>query len=249
MKLLKSTRNLIVIVLSLMLTSAVAACNVSSGASLPDLSLGDLQRDTIRVSGIGEASGTPDIAFIQLGVEQRGDQVANVVDEANQALQSMTAALIEYGIPEENIQTTRFNVDQRELRDPESGLPAEGVRYVVSAAQRVKVEDVEQIGAVIQTGLDAGGNNVFGLQFGLADASALQSEARLAAIDDARARAGDLAEALGVEVGEPLYVTEIGGPAAPRVESAQALGAGAPPVEAGQLTVTVRVEVVFELVR
>jgi uncharacterized protein YggE len=248
-KLLKSTRKLIVLVVSLILTSAVAACNVSSGASLPDLSLQNLERNTIRVSGVGEASGAPDIAFIQIGVEQRGDQVAEVVDEANQSLQSMTDALIEYGIPEEDIQTTRFNVDQREQRDPETGLPAEGVTYVVSAAQRVKVENVEQIGAVIQTGLDAGGNNVFGLQFGLADASTLQSEARLAAIDDAQARAGDLAEALGVEVGEPLYVTEVGGPEAPRVESAQALGAGAPPVQAGQLTVTVRVEVVFELVR
>lgn len=249
MNVLKSTRKVFLLTLSIVFAALLTGCNVSSTGSLPDVSLQQLERNTIRVSGAGEASGAPDIAFIQIGVEQRGDQVAEVVDEANQALQEMTDALIEFGIPEENIQTTRFNVDQREPRDPETGLPAEAVNYVVSASQRVKVEDVGQIGAVIQTGLDAGGNNVFGLQFGLADASALQSEARAAAIDDARTRADDLADALGVQVGEPLYVTEAGGVAAPRVESAQALGAGAPPVQAGQLTVTVQVQVVYELVR
>lgn len=233
----------------LVVVAALAGCAVPSAGS-PDLPPG---QTGITVSGTGEATGSPDVAFVELGVEVRNPDVGRAVDEANQVAAGILANIIDVGVPEEDIQTVNFNVFRQEARDPQTGQISDRTVFVVSNTVRVKVSDLDLVSEVIGAGLDAGANTVQGLRFGVEDPTALQEEARRKAVQDAQARAEQIAEELGVTVGKPVAVQE-GGVAIPQLRQAVALeafaadtAASAPPISEGQLSVTVGVSVTFEI--
>ncbi len=207
---------------------------------------------TIVVTGQGEAYGEPDVANVSLGVSITNADVGQAVSEANQTMADITKALGEVGIDPKDIQTTNYNVWPQTKTDPQTGQPTGTTIYHVDSSLQVKVRKIDQAGRVIQKGLDAGANSVNGLSFGINDPKPLESQARTAAIDDARQRAGELADALGVKLGDPIQVSEttsgVPQPRALSAEAAQGLGGGAVPISTGQLSVSVQVNVTFQLV-
>ena len=216
---------------------------------------------TINVTGTGMASGTPDIANLEIGVETEDPDVATAFDKANATIDAIIAAMVEAGVAEEDIRTAGLNVYQDRFPSgppmmmPEtSGVAEVEPVYRVNNQVRVTVRDIDIVGDVIGAAVEAGANNIYGLNFGIDDRSALESEARAAAIADAQARASELAELIGAELGDVMVVTEgmSGfGPfdafnmSVPRLE---AIGGGAS-IEPGQLTVSVQVQVTYAINR
>lgn len=232
------------------LLAALALALVAGGAASPARAQepADSPR-TIQVTGFGSASGAPDVALVQLGVQLFETDLGTAVANANATMEAVIAALVEQGIAREDIRTTNFSIYQ------ESGMPqplgAEGaqppMRYVVNNMVEVKVRDLDQISAVLQAALDAGANNVYGLTFGLDDAAVLEAEARTLAVEDARARAEALAGAFGLEVGDPISIREGADTGiSPRIMEAGFGGAG-PVISEGQLSVSMQVTVTFEI--
>ncbi len=230
---------------------AVSGCNAQS----QDVSSQDADqsstRESISVSGFGEAVGKPDMATVELGVETEADNVATAIDLSNQTVERVTQALIDAGIADSDIQSTHFNVWREEGFDRLTGQPTDEVTFHVDSTVRVKVRDIDQISSMIQTGLDAGATNVFGLTFGIDDTAELEAQARLQALDDAEDRAQQLADALGKTLGEPIIVSELvaGSPLGFVSETAlfrgMGGGGGGPPLSPGELSVGVQVDVMY----
>lgn len=245
---IKFNRNLAFV--GLVVALAIAGCNVQSqseGASTTQAST----PESISVSGFGEAVGEPDMATVELGVETQADEVATAVDRSNETVELVTQALIEAGIAAADIQSTNFNVWREEGFDFLTGQPTDEITFHVDSTVRIKVRDINQISRMIQTGLDAGATNVFGLTFGIDDSAELEAEARLLALDDARDRAQQLADALGKTLGEPIVVTELVAGSPLGFVSEAALfrgiggGGGGPPLSPGELTVGVQVDLMY----
>jgi uncharacterized protein YggE len=228
---------------------AISGCNAQStdgGAGTEQ----DSTRESISVSGFGEAVGKPDMATVELGVETEADNVATAIDLSNQTVERVTQALIDAGIAESDIQSTHFNVWREEGFDRLTGQPTDETTFHVDSTVRVKVRDIDQISRMIQTGLDAGATNVFGLTFGIDDSAELEAEARLLALDDAKDRAQQLANALGKTLGEPIIVSELVAGSPLGFVSEAALfrgigGGGGPPLSPGELSVGVQVDVMY----
>jgi hypothetical protein len=206
----------------------------------------------ISVSGEGEATAAPDTAYVDLGIDATGDNLDQVLADANQTMTAVTEAVKALGIDEKDIQTTSFNVWTEEIYNRETGEPTGQIVYHVQNMITIKVREITQAGEVIGAGLDAGATEVNSLRFGIEDTSALEAEARTAAAQEARDKAEQLAEALGVEVGELVNVSESIGYPSPiyveRVAFAADMAAGAaPPVSTGELTVTITVNVSYEI--
>lgn len=204
---------------------------------------------TIQVTGTGSASGSPDVANIQLGVQLFETDLGTALTHANATMEAIIAALVDQGVPREDIRTTNFSIYQDQGPQPMDTQSGTQTRYAVNNVVEVKVRDLTQISAVLQAALDAGANNVYGLTFGLDNAAALQAEARTKAVEDARARAQALADAFGLQVGDPISIregTEAGG--GPMVAYDSGMGGGGPVISEGQLAVNMQVTVVFELV-
>jgi uncharacterized protein len=197
----------------------------------------------ITVVGTGEASGAPDTARAQLGVETRAATAGEALEANSTRMAALIARLKELGVKDEDIQTSGFNVGTD--YDYEAGQ----IRgYTVSNSVSVVVRDLASLGELLDAAVQAGANNVYGLSFSVAEPKVLGEQARANAIADAQARAAQMAQAAGLSVGEVLAISEsIGGPVPmPFAEAAMSQKAGAP-IEPGLHGVSAQVQVTFVL--
>ncbi len=116
----------------------------------------------------------------------------------------------------------------------------------------IKIRDFAKIGPVIDASAAILGNEaqISGISFTLENSEAAARQARDAAIADARARAQQIAQAAGVQLVRVLSINETSSPSAPVVRAATAAVAAAPApaeVSSGELTISVSVEIVYEI--
>jgi uncharacterized protein YggE len=166
----------------------------------------------ITVVGEGLVSQVPDVACINVSAEVRADTVSEAKAEVDRQIAAITAVLDELGIEAKDIRTNHYSIRyEREqmtvMRDDLPGSSQEG--YRVSNMLRVAVRDVERARDLLDAVVEAGANQVWGVTFTVFDESAWQGQTRAEAMADARARAGELAELAGLELGEVLSVSEI----------------------------------------
>jgi len=73
------------------------------------------------------------------------------------------------------------------------------------------VRDIESVGDVVDTAVASGANQVNGISFRVEDPAEAQMLARTAAVDDAAAKAQQLATDAGVEIVGIISISESGG--------------------------------------
>ena len=210
-------------------------------------------QNSISVSGTGDAYGTPDVADLQLGIDVKAGDAGQAIKQANDIMNAVRDAVKGKGVDEKDMQTINFNVYPEDVTDKTTGQPTGQRVYHVQNFLNVKVKDITRIGDVIDAGLGAGATNVSGLSFSVQDTSKLEAEARNRAIADAKARAQQLADGLGVKLGAPIIVTEgIVSPPPPYSAFSTADGKstasdGTTSVNPGQLQITVQVNISFAI--
>jgi uncharacterized protein YggE len=205
---------------------------------------------TITVTGSGKTVLSPDIAYINIGVQTEGKDAAQAVSDNNQNTQQVIDALLATGVAEEDIQTTNFNIYPRQEYDPQ-GQPTGEITYVVNNTVYVTVRDLDQVGDLLNTAVASGANTIHGIQFDVADNAEALSDARVAAIKNAETIASELANAAGVTLGEIHSISTLtGGYPVPMFEGRG--GGGTPvmaeaavPISPGQMIVTVDVTVIY----
>jgi uncharacterized protein len=210
----------------------------------------DAPAHSITVDGYGQAFGAPDVAYLQLGVQVTDEDINSALTQANDLMTKLIGALTDQGIDPKDIQTTGLSIYPNMNYDPQTGTPTGIVSYQVSNSVSVTIRDISKIGDIISAGVEAGANSISSLNFDITDKAALESAARTAAIADAKNRAGQLAEGLGLTMGDPIIVVESLSSSAPPVAFAVAESAadvGKVPIQTGQLNVQVTVTVTFSI--
>jgi uncharacterized protein YggE len=230
-----------------MLVLALSSC--ASPSSSSKAAYGYM--DTVTVTGMGKVYGTPDMATVQFGYSTSNKDVGTALDQANQAIKKISAALLQMGIREADIQTTNFSIWPEDQYDPVTGIPTGEKLYRVENTIRVVIREIDKVAEVIQTALNEGANNVYGLNFGIDDTDAIAAQARSAAVADARVRAEQLVREMGAQLGEARIASETYGISAFPEMAAFALGLGgnAPAISEGQLEVSIQVNMTFDLLR
>lgn len=211
---------------------------------------GDLNR-TIAVVGTGAVNIEPDFALIRVGVVTTAETASEAITENSTQMEALLQALEDAGLGEDDIQTqslllfpTYANQPQGQVTTPEiSGYEA---RNIV----QVRVEDLDEVGNIIDTAVQAGGNAIESIDFQINQTGDAFEQARKAALEDARQKAEPLASLAGVELGPVHSIEELGQTGIP-------LGSGsggadiarqAAPVEPGSLRAAVTVLVRWSLV-
>jgi uncharacterized protein YggE len=231
-----------------MLAFGCAAGGTQAGNSVP---AGQGYLDTISVTGFGESVGAPDTGTIQLGFSTSNASIEQAMNESNATLDGITQAVVALGVDPADVQTTNFSVWPEDRYDPVTGMPTGEKSYRVDNSINVVVRDLSLMPQVIQTALDHGANNLYGLNFTIEEDSQLAAQARANAVADARVRAEQLASELGVTLGEARIASEVyNNNAGPMIEAAYGMGGGgAPPISEGSLTVSIQVVVTYDIVR
>lgn len=208
---------------------------------------------TITVVGEGKVKIKPDIARANIGVEVMKNSVKEASDANKAALESVLAALKQQGIAEKDIQTSGFSI-YAERFGPDGPLPEDKTNYRVSNNVSVVIRDLDKVGAILDAAIEAGANNIYGIEFGLDNTEGVQGEARKEAVANARAKAEELAELNGVTVGMVVSVSEIVGGNGGYYNASnfnqldRAMGGGGgTPVTPGELDLTLQLQVVYTI--
>ncbi|MBC00667.1 MAG: hypothetical protein CML67_14125 [Rhodobacteraceae bacterium] len=235
--------------------SLVAACAMALALGAGAARADDSRRvATIDMVGQASVSAAPDMAMVQSGVVSDAETAGEAMTANTAAMSAVVARIKDAGIEGRDIQTSGFSVSPRyrRLKDTEPGdYRSEIIGYRVSNNVSVRVRDLANLGALLDAMVRDGANQVGGISFIVSDADSLKDEARKAAMADAMRKAKLYAEAAGVKLGRVLSINEqdFGGPR-PQMMMARAEMAadGAPaPIEAGETSLQVRVNVTWEL--
>ena len=212
----------------------------------------DSQQSGIWVSGTGEISAPPDIATLRLGIEAQADTVAQAQSEAAEAMEAVMDALTDKGVDEKDIQTQYFSIDQITRWDDDEIIV---IGYRVTNMVTAKIRDIDETGPIIDAVAAAGGDltRINSISFSIDDATAYYEEAREEAMANAQAKAEQLADLAGVELGNPTYISEgtlyypvdyrDAGMMVPEAEEGFIT-----PISPGELELSLTVQVIYDIV-
>lgn len=206
----------------------------------------------LSVSASADATRVPDVASISTGVVTEAPD-ANAAMRANAAqMDKVMAAISKAGIAERDIQTSGISLNPQ-YRYVEN-MPPAITGYQASNTVNVKVRDLSKLGKVLDTLVAQGANQVNGPSFEIDKPDAAYDEARVAALKKAQARAQTYADALGLKVRRIVSISEGGGNLPRPMPMMRAMAADASmaketSVSPGETTLSVNLDVVFELGR
>jgi hypothetical protein len=219
------------------------------------------QQSGIWVTGTGTKEVASDVAEVYLGVESTEETVADARQKAADAMTAVLDAIRALGISDDDITTTSFNIYPQQVwvevtdEDGRHGEPRI-TGYTVSNQVRVTVKNIDLLDEVIDSAAEEGGDliRVNSVSFTVADPAAHGAETRQMAAADARAKAELYAEAMGVTLGDLIFLTELSSSAP--LNQARAIGADyaeagafAPtPIEAGDVSLTTTIQAAFAIV-
>jgi hypothetical protein len=220
------------------------------------------QQHGIWINGIGSIDVEPDVAILSVGVEAREATVSVAREAAAVALQAVVDAVIAEGVAVDDIKTTSFRISPqviyREVRDVNGSYSQpEIVGYIVSNQLSVTIRDLDKVGDVVDSAAENAGDlvRINNIQFAVDDTSQYAVQLRQLAAVDARAKAEIYADAMGVQLGSLIFLTETGS-SAPRIAfdgefavAEAAFAKSAPtPFFGGDSALTTRIQAVFEII-
>jgi uncharacterized protein YggE len=218
--------------------AAAQTLSPGSGASLSN---------TITVQGTGTAMAAPDIAYITAGAQTQASTAKAAADANSTVMTAVIAALKAQNVAAQDIQTSNYSLDPVYAQSTNGGGSQTITGYRVSNDVRVTVENVNNVGNVLDAAVGAGANADVSIDFDIKDASALEQQALTGAVQQAAAKANAVASAGGVKLAGIAAISEEGvNPPTPIVRQELAASAApSTPVEQGQLSVQATVVVSY----
>ena len=203
-----------------------------------------------------EVKSVPDRAQIGAGVTTSAPTAVEALRANSAAMDKLIAAAKKAGIRDGDIQTSQLNISpQYDYRPQEQGQPPRLIGYQASNQVNVVSRDIKGLGSLIDALIAAGGTNISGPNFYVANPDALLDGARAKVMAKANAKAADYARLAGYREARLIQLTEGGTwmpppqpmPVMMRAEAADA-GFKAP-IQAGEVGNTLTVQVQYRLVR
>jgi len=237
-------RRLAVVTLAVLIPGT--ACSRTVVTSPP---AGDASASGMVVTGIGRVEARPDTLVVSLGVESTAGTAPAALADVSEKARALLEAVRGEGVAQREIATEALSVRP----DIEEGNI---VGYIATERFRIRVLELERAGAVVAAAVRAAGDDarVSDMSLEVEDPERARQQARALAVQDALARARELAEAAGVALGPPIAIEESRAPTFERfplpfgdtaVTGAAAFASLAPEIEPGTQEIEVRVQVRF----
>jgi hypothetical protein len=220
--------------------------------SMPPAAAQTAPARTLTIAGNAEVHAVPDAALVSTGVVTESETAAASELKTNSAaLAKVIDAIRAAGVEPKDVQTSGLALEARYYR-PDKPSPTDRPRIIgYTAANEVtlRVRDLGKLGDLLDKVTVAGANRIDGINFIVSNQDGLLDEARRKAVADAKDKADLYAKAAGFTLGKVMSLTEESVPSPrPLARAMVASGAAAPvPVEAGEMTLSVRVRVVWSL--
>jgi uncharacterized protein YggE len=205
---------------------------------------------TLNVSGVGVVYLTPDIAYINIGVNTQRENASEAVEVNKEQTNAVIKAIRDFGVDAKDIRTTNFSIWSNPVYDPMGQV--QGTNYTVDNTVNVTVRNLDKLGDLLDSAISAGANSIYSIQFDVEDKTKATEDAREKAVKDAKAEAEGLAEAAGLKLGDIQSISYYESSPTPYFEGkgggGGAMDASAPvPIQPGQLAISVTVSLVYTI--
>lgn len=228
--------------------AAIGAVAAFAGVGRPDAASGagdEPAQRTITVTGAGSVKAAPDTATWSFGVTTQAATAKEALAQNSERMTAVIEALKTAGIAETDIQTSQVSIYPS--YDP-NGQQITG--YQAQNQVNAVVKSIDASGDVIDAATKAGANTISGPTLSISKTDDLYETALGAAFDQAKAKAGSLAEKAGVSLGQVVAIVEASYSPSPIYASAEKLAAAdsaGAPISVGQSEVTANVTVTFAI--
>lgn len=206
---------------------------------------------TLTVNGTGKVVLVPDIAYINIGVHSEAPDVSSALNNNNALATAISDALQAEGVELKDIQTANFNVYPMQQYDNMGQIT--GTVYVVDNTVYITVRNLSTLGKLLDVAISSGANNIYGINFDIADRDSALASARDLAIKDAQTKALSVAGVAGVQLGEVQAISATNSSYV-QPYSAYGMGGGGAasqepsvPVSAGQIVITYDVNLTYAI--
>lgn len=224
-----------------------------ASACVGDVSTTAPESAGVTVAGVGRVSAEPDVAVVTLGADATEATVAAARDRSAAAMTAIRESLASAGVEDRDVRTTEFSIY------PQFDYRGEGsprlTGFTVSNRVEVRIRAIDRTATILDGAIAAAGDavRVDGIRFEVDDPAPLIEEARRLAMDDARAKAEQLAGLAGLGLGDARTVVETSADAPqPRAVSesaafAAAADAASTPIAPGEGEIAVGVLVTYAI--
>jgi uncharacterized protein YggE len=195
-------------------------------------------------TGEGVVKMAPDRLWVSIAAESRSKAPKDAQRANADAMKTVLDRLKALGLPADAIRTTGYDL-QPEFDFANGKQTLRG--WLARNSIDVRVDDIARAGDVLDAAVSSGATNVSGVRFDLKDRNAPEREALRSAVADARSRADSAAAGAGMKVDRVLRIEEhraMGPEPRPMMMARQSMtadSAGAPPIVAGEIEVSVSV--------
>lgn len=207
----------------------------------------DVER-VITTTGQGVIEAVPDMATLELGVTHQARLAGDALRLTSDAVDGILAQLNDAGVAPRDMQTQGVSLQPVWNRRNADTETPRITGFVARNTLTIRVRDLDALGRILDQVVQDGANTFNGLRFSVQNPAPAIAAAREEAVKDAIAKAEQFAKAAGVVLGPVQSISESGGGGRPvMMEMSSARIASDVPVAAGEVSLTARVSMVFEI--
>eukprot|EP00764_Aduncisulcus_paluster_P010391 gnl/Carplike_NY0171/3606_a4873_347.p1 GENE.gnl/Carplike_NY0171/3606_a4873_347~~gnl/Carplike_NY0171/3606_a4873_347.p1 ORF type:complete len:249 (-),score=26.69 gnl/Carplike_NY0171/3606_a4873_347:120-866(-) len=233
-----------------LVTGAFVTGAVQPPATVSEAAAVEESEYRLQVNGEGSVTVTPDMAYINIGVETQDKDASKAQEENAKLMTQVKKAIMDAGVKEKDMQTMNYSIYKtyNYLKDSER----EEV-YRASNTLKVTVYDLDNLGDLIDVASKSGANQISSIQFTVQDEEAYYQEALVLAMENAKGKANAILGTMNKKAGMPVRISESSyGGGILRDTGAIAFSAKAEdmnystPIQAGDIEVTANVSVEYD---
>lgn len=193
--------------LSLFMAFVMIFAVSSTMTAVPSMAAENTNVNKITTTGKASVKATPDMAYVNIGVEIKNTTVSKAQAEVTASVNAILAELKKLGIKDAEVKTINYNIYpnyQWVEKDNKQVLTG----YTVSHKLEVTVKDIAKSGALLDQIVKAGGNYVSGIRFGLSNQETLYNQALELAVKNAKVKAEAMGKGIGATNIKPILLQE-----------------------------------------
>ena len=211
------------------------------------------RRSRITVTGEYTSATSNENARFNVYIQNKSPEKADAVKGMNNNNQAVVDAVMEFGIPKEDVKSTSVNVYREQVWNPNTNI-SEDRDWIASSSLEIKLDDASRASdfAGVLSGLEV--TSFDGPYFAVDENNMNREEVLKKAFLNAKEKAGSLAEIQNMKLGKVVSFVEgySGGSVEPmyaQMDKGMGGGGGAISVEPGSSDMAATVTVTFELIR
>jgi len=163
------------------------------------------EQHRITVNGEAVVYAKPDKVMLHFGIETWDNSIMAAKQKNNDIMKKAVAAVKECGVPQKEIQTDYLSVEPRYKTDYQK---KNFLGYFVTNTMAVTVTDPGKLEELVEKLLEAGIENIEGIDFQVTAFKQFREQARELALKAAKEKAEKMAAVLGRAIGAATQISE-----------------------------------------